>query len=225
MGVIVARPVLPVAGAAQWHPCLPSKPRSPSFGVSASWPSPRAGQHLRVLQSAQRGWRAGMCGVGLCHSGGAHSAAVAPGAGGGVCSPAMAFTVLIPGRGLPPAWLACAAGRSSVHEAPPGELGGGRQRRRPAHGGARRGDEPDELVFFLVFLPQFAGPGAGGMARQIMPWAWCSCAGDAVGAWRHCLLLGGVWRCCSVGKGATALTVWAGLAFLGLRLRLATAQR
>ena len=101
-----------------------------------------------LLQSAQRGWRAGSVrGVGPVPGPGGHTAAVALGLAAVFAASGMAFTVLKVVGAAYLAWLAWGALRApaSVREAPPGErCGGRRQRRRPAHGGARRGDEPDE---------------------------------------------------------------------------------
>ena len=86
--------------------------------------------------------------------------------------------------------------------------GGRRQRRRPAHGGARRGDEPDESQGAGVLPGLSAAVCRPGPRRHGAPDHAAGPgvhAGDAAGVWRHCLLLGGVWRAAAaLGKGAAA---------------------
>ena len=85
---------------------------------------------------------------------------------------------------------------------------------------------PKVMLFFLAFLPQFADPAQGGMARQIMLLGLVFMLAT--------LLVFGAIACFSGGCGAllqrsaraqTVLNRVAGLVFLGLAVRLATAER
>lgn len=85
---------------------------------------------------------------------------------------------------------------------------------------------PKVLVFFLAFLPQFADPARGAMARQVMVLGLVFMLAT--------LLVFGAVACFSGAFGALLLRSArarlllnrvAGLVFLGLALRLATAQR
>lgn len=203
------------------------------FGVSALLAlTPGPDNIFVLLQSAQRGWRAGMCVVlGLCLGLVGHTAAVALGLAAVFAASSMAFTVLKSCGAAYLAWLAWGALRApaSVHEAPPGAAAAG------ASGGALRMvgrgvvmnlTNPKVLVFFLAFLPQFADPARGGMARQIMLLGLVFMLAT--------LLVFGAIACFSGAFGALLqrsaraqrlLNRVAGLVFLGLALRLATAQR
>ncbi|WP_404300254.1 LysE family translocator [Alicycliphilus denitrificans] len=187
-----------------------------------------------LLQSAQRGWRAGMCVVlGLCLGLVGHTAAVALGLAAVFAASAMAFTVLKICGAAYLAWLAWGALRApaSVPEAPPGDAAGERR----GHGGTLsmvgRGvvmnlTNPKVLVFFLAFLPQFADPARGAMAQQIMLLGLVFMLAT--------FLVFGAIACFSGAFGALLqrsaraqrlLNRVAGLVFLGLAVRLATAQR
>ncbi|EER58091.1 lysine exporter protein LysE/YggA, partial [Acidovorax delafieldii 2AN] len=85
---------------------------------------------------------------------------------------------------------------------------------------------PKVLVFFLAFLPQFADPARGSVAVQLMLLG--------VVFMLATLLVFGAIACFSGGFGAllqrsaraqTVLNRVAGLVFLGLAVRLATAER
>jgi len=203
------------------------------FGVSALLAlTPGPDNIFVLLQSAQQGWRAGMCVVlGLCLGLVGHTAAVALGLAAVFAASAMAFTVLKFCGAAYLAWLAWGALRApaSVHDAPPGAAAAG------GNGGAlrmvRRGvvmnlTNPKVLVFFLAFLPQFADPARGSMARQVMLLGLVFMLAT--------LLVFGAIACFSGAFGAILqrsaraqrlLNRVAGLVFLGLALRLATAQR
>ncbi|MBS0607907.1 MAG: LysE family translocator [Proteobacteria bacterium] len=196
------------------------------FGVSALLAlTPGPDNIFVLLQSAQRGWRAGMCVVlGLCLG----LAAVFAASG-------VAFGVLKFCGAAYLVWLAWGALRAPAGSeeaqmegaAEPGEL--------PAASGALRMvgrgvvmnlTNPKVLVFFLAFLPQFADPARGSMARQIMLLGLVFMLAT--------LLVFGAIACFSGAFGALLqrsaraqrlLNRVAGLVFLGLALRLATAQR
>ena len=204
------------------------------FGVSVLLAlTPGPDNIFVLLQSAQRGWRAGMCVVlGLCLGLVGHTAAVALGLAAVFAASSMAFAVpkfvgasYQAGR----AWGALRA-PASVHEAPPGGAaaagGNGGALRMVGRGVVMNLTNPKVLVFFLAFLPQFADPAQGGMARQIMLLGLVFMLAT--------LLVFGAIACFSGAFGALLqrsaraqrlLNRVAGLVFLGLALRLATAQR
>ena len=204
------------------------------FGVSVLLAlTPGPDNIFVLLQSAQRGWRAGMCVVlGLCLGLVGHTAAVALGLAAVFAASGMAFTVLKVVGAAYLAWLAWGALRApaSVHEAPPGGAaaagGNGGALRMVGRGVVMNLTNPKVLVFFLAFLPQFADPAQGGMARQIMLLGLVFMLAT--------LLVFGAIPCFSGAFGALLqrsaraqrlLNRVAGLVFLGLALRLATAQR
>ncbi len=204
------------------------------FGVSVLLAlTPGPDNIFVLLQSAQRGWRAGMCVVlGLCLGLVGHTAAVALGLAAVFAASGMAFTVLKVVGAAYLAWLAWGALRApaSVHEAPPGGAaaagGNGGALRMVGRGVVMHLTNPKVLVFFMAFLPQFADPAQGGMARQIMLLGMVVMLAT--------LLVFGAIACFSGAFGALLqrsaraqrlLNRVAGLVFLGLALRLATAQR
>ncbi|WP_416401694.1 LysE family translocator [Alicycliphilus denitrificans] len=191
-----------------------------------------------LLQSAQRGWRAGMCVVlGLCLGLVGHTAAVALGLAAVFAASSLAFTVLKFCGAAYLAWLAWGALRAPAGAgdapdqgaAPAGDDG------PAARGGALRMvgrgvvmnlTNPKVLVFFLAFLPQFADPARGAMAQQVMVLGLVFMLAT--------FLVFGAVACFSGAFGALLqrsararllLNRVAGLVFLGLALRLATAQR
>lgn len=204
-----------------------------------------------LLQSAQRGWRAGMAVVlGLCLGLMVHTAAVALGLAALFAASPTAFTVLkFCGAGYL-AWLAWQALRAPAglaqDEGANGAVGG-------AAGGAARDGEgpalasqavpavapglvrmvgrgmlmnlsnPKVLIFFLAFLPQFTDPARGSVATQTMVLGLVFMLAT--------LLVFGAIACFSGAFGAvlqrsararTALNRVAGLVFLGLAVRLAS---
>ena len=189
-----------------------------------------------LLQSAKNGWRAGMCVVlGLCLGLVGHTAAVALGLAAVFAASSMAFTALkFCGAGYL-AWLAWGALRAPAETDEAPTQGESAPAARPAANGALRMvgrgvvmnlTNPKVLVFFLAFLPQFADPAQGGMARQIMLLGLVFMLAS--------LLVFGAIACFSGAFGALlqrsararlVLNRVAGLVFLGLALRLATAQR
>ena len=126
-----------------------------------------------LLQSAQRGWRAGMAVVaGLCAGLVVHTAAVALGLAAVFASSPTAFAVLKWCGAAYLAYLAWQAWRAPV------TLGHAPAPQQPLHGRALwrmagRGmvmslTNPKVLIFFLAFLPQFADPQRGSLALQTM---------------------------------------------------------
>lgn len=126
-----------------------------------------------LLQSAQRGWRAGMAVVaGLCAGLVVHTAAVALGLAAVFASSPTAFAVLKWCGAAYLAYLAWQAWRAPV------TLGHAPAQQQPLQGRALwrmagRGmvmslTNPKLLIFFLAFLPQFADPLRGSLALQTM---------------------------------------------------------
>lgn len=187
-----------------------------------------------LLQSAQRGWRAGMAVVlGLCAGLVVHTAAVAMGLAAVFATSALAFTVLKFCGAAYLAWLALQALRAPV-AASEGTGEGAPVQVAAAYGLARmvgRGmvmnlTNPKVLVFFLAFLPQFAEPARGSVALQLMLLG--------VVFMLATLLVFGAIACFSGAFGALLqrsaraqrmLNRIAGLVFLGLAVRLATVDR
>ena len=200
-----------------------------------------------LVQSAQRGWRAGMAVVlGLCAGLVVHTAAVALGLAAVFAASALAFTVLKFCGAAYLGWLAWHSLRAPVEvvEVEDGADAGARapaadaalpaRSAAAAPGMARmvgRGmfmnlTNPKVLIFFLAFLPQFADPARGGVALQLMVLG--------VAFMLATLLVFGAIACFSGAFGVLLqrsaraqrlLNRVAGLVFLGLALRLATVER
>ena len=185
-----------------------------------------------LLQSAQRGWRAGMAVVvGLCAGLVVHTAAVALGLAAVFAASAVAFTVLkFCGAAYLAylAWQALRAPAAVASEVPTNapvaqapSLG-----RMVGRGVVMNLTNPKVLVFFLAFLPQFADPARGPVALQLMVLGAVFIVAT--------LLVFGAIACFTGAFGAllqrsvraqTVLNRVAGLVFLGLAVRLATAER
>jgi len=187
-----------------------------------------------LLQSAQRGWRAGMAVVlGLCAGLVVHTAAVAMGLAAVFATSALAFTVLKFCGAAYLAWLALQALRAPVaasegtgEEAPVQGAAVYGLARMVGRGMVMNLTNPKVLVFFLAFLPQFAEPARGSVALQLMLLG--------VVFMLATLLVFGAIACFSGAFGALLqrsaraqrmLNRIAGLVFLGLAVRLATVDR
>lgn len=185
-----------------------------------------------LLQSAQRGWRAGMAVVvGLCAGLVVHTAAVALGLAAVFAASAVAFTVLkFCGAAYLAylAWQALRAPAAVASEVPTGApvTPGPSLGRMVGRGMVMNLTNPKVLVFFLAFLPQFADPARGGVALQLMVLGVVFMVAT--------LLVFGAIACFSgvfgtlLQRSARAQTVLnrvAGLVFLGLAVRLATVDR
>jgi len=208
------------------------------FGVSLLLGITPGPDNLFVLvQSAQRGWRAGMAVVvGLCAGLVVHTAAVALGLAALFAASATAFTVL---KYLGAAYLAWLAWQSLRPRAQASQDGADPDRapspsERPAASAWRmvgRGmvmnlTNPKVVIFFLAFLPQFANPALGSVAPQIMLLGIVFMLAT--------LLVFGAIAVFSGTFGTLLLRseraqCWlnraAGLVFLGLAVRLATISR
>ena len=206
------------------------------FGVSVLLGLTPGPDNLFVLlQSAQRGWRAGMAVVvGLCAGLVVHTAAVALGLAAVFAASAMAFTLLkYCGAAYLAflAWQALRAPAATAQEpasgqASPGSQAGPSLARMVGRGMVMNLTNPKVLVFFLAFLPQFADPVRGSVAWQLMAlglvfmlatlWVFgaIACFSGAFGALLQ-----------RSARAQTVLNRVAGLVFLGLALRLATTER
>lgn len=198
------------------------------FGVSVILAlTPGPDNVFVLLQSAMRGRGAGLRVVlGLCTGLVVHTAAVALGLAALFAASAPAFTALKWLGAAYLAWLAWQAFRAPV--GPAGATGTEpiSARRMYWRGVVMNLTNPKVLVFFLAFLPQFADPERGSLVLQIL------CLGAVFIA--ATLLVFGAIAWFSGGFGAIlqrsaraqrALNWLAGVVFLGLAVRLATAQR
>ena len=180
-----------------------------------------------LLHSAVHGRRAGMLVVlGLCSGLLFHTAAVALGLAAVFAASATAFTVLkLCGAGYL-VWLAWGTWRAPVGMHETGSTPALSARQTYVRGVLMNLTNPKVAIFFLAFLPQFADPARGALAGQI-------------------LFLGGVfilaalltfgaiaYFAASFGQAfqrSLRAQVWlnrtASLVFVGLALRLASAQR
>lgn len=219
------------------------------FGVSLLLGITPGPDNLFVLvQSAQRGWRAGMAVVlGLCIGLVCHTVAVALGLAAVFAASAAAFTVLKYVGAAYLAWLAWQALRpqrataaettGALHA---GDLDASAPSRAPetartpgpslwrmvGRGVVMNLTNPKIVIFFLAFLPQFADPARGSMAIQILVLG--------VVFMVAALLVFGAIAVFSGTFGTLLLRSeraqrWinraAGLVFLGLAVRLATVSR
>ena len=131
-----------------------------------------------LLQSAQRGWRVGMCVVlGLCLGLCVQTAAVALGLAAVFAASALAFGLLTWCGAAYLAWLAWQSlraaasvrqGAASDKPVAASALVPSEAARMVGRGVVMNLTNPKVLVFFLAFLPQFADPARGSMAGQIM---------------------------------------------------------
>ncbi|MEG0676067.1 MAG: LysE family translocator [Comamonas sp.] len=129
-----------------------------------------------LLQSAQRGWRVGLCVVlGLCLGVMGHTAAVALGLAAIVAASPMLFTVLKVCGAAYLLYMAWGAWRAPVEISETAQAHVQRDvlTLQSALGWVGRGlvmnlTNPKVLIFFLAFLPQFADPARGSVPVQIM---------------------------------------------------------
>lgn len=129
-----------------------------------------------LMQSAQRGWRVGLCVVlGLCLGLVGHTAAVAMGLAAMVATSPMLFTAIkLCGAAylLYLAWGAwrapVSAGGSVLQQSERDRLTWGSALRWVGRGTVMNLTNPKVLIFFLAFLPQFADPARGSLALQVV---------------------------------------------------------
>ncbi|WKL17417.1 LysE family translocator [Comamonas testosteroni] len=129
-----------------------------------------------LVQSAQRGWRVGLCVVlGLCLGIVGHTAAVALGLAAVVATSPMLFTALKLCGAAYLVYLAWGAWHApvSVEESARAQEQRDVLTLRSAMGWVGKGvvmnlSNPKVLIFFLAFLPQFTDPARGSVPVQIM---------------------------------------------------------
>ena len=129
-----------------------------------------------LVQSAQRGWRVGLCVVlGLCLGLVGHTAAVALGLAAVVATSPMLFTALKLCGAAYLVYLAWGAWHApvSVEESARAQEQRDVLTLRSAMGWVGKGvlmnlSNPKVLIFFLAFLPQFTDPARGSVPVQIM---------------------------------------------------------
>ena len=139
------------------------------FGISLLLALSPGPDNLFVLvQSAQQGWRAGLCVVlGLCSGLVVHTSAVALGLAAVLAASPLAFQLLQWLGAAYLCWLAWGAWHAPV------SLEGAQASavRSPwrmwARGVLMNLTNPKVLIFFLAFLPQFTDPGRGSLPLQI----------------------------------------------------------
>lgn len=205
------------------------------FGVAVLLAlSPGPDNVFVLVQSAQRGWRAGLAVVaGLSAGVLVHTTAVALGLAAVFAASATAFAALKWCGAAYLLYLAWGALRAPSHVSDGPVLQARNQRlplpealRMAGRGLVMNLTNPKVLIFFLAFLPQFADPARGSVAPQIA-------AFGAVFMLATLLVFGAI-ACFSGVFGAVLLrsarAQWwlnrlAGVVFLGLAVRLATVQR
>lgn len=185
-----------------------------------------------LLQSAQRGWRAGLAVVvGLCSGILVHTAAVALGLAAVFAASAVAFTVLKFCGAAYLAYLAWQALRARPEvvsgQAPATPAGSPPSPwRMVGRGMVMNLTNPKVLVFFLAFLPQFADPALGGVAPQLMVLGIVFMVATLL-VFSAIACFSGVFGTLlqRSARAQTVLNRVAGLVFLGLAVRLATVDR
>lgn len=204
------------------------------FGVAVVLAlSPGPDNLFVLMQSAQRGWRVGLCVVvGLCLGLVVHTAAVALGLAALVAASPAVFTAIKLCGAAYLAWLAWGALRAV---AKPGQMPAPGMRKALTWSQALRCigrgvvmnlTNPKVLIFFLAFLPQFADPARGAMGLQVMVLGgvFILSALLVFGA----IACGSGWFGTVLQRSARAqnwLNRVAGVVFLGLAVRLALVQR
>ena len=147
------------------------------FGVAVLLGLSPGPDNLFVLvQSAQRGWRVGLCVVaGLCLGLVGHTTAVALGLAAVVAASPMLFTALKLCGAAYLAYLAWGAWHAPVSVEAAAQAQSQRDVLNPKSGlrWVGRGmvmnlTNPKVLIFFLAFLPQFADPARGSVGLQVM---------------------------------------------------------
>lgn len=147
------------------------------FGVAVLLGLSPGPDNLFVLvQSAQRGWRVGLCVVlGLSLGIVGHTVAVALGLAAVVAASPMLFTALKLCGAAYLAYLAWGAWRAPVNVTEGAQAQAERDvlTLKTAMGWAGRGvvmslTNPKVLIFFLAFLPQFTDPARGSVGLQVM---------------------------------------------------------
>lgn len=180
-----------------------------------------------LMQAAMRGARVGFAvTLGLCTGLILHTAAVAFGIAVLFQRSELAFTGLKIAGALYLLYLAYAAFRAG-----PARLGVDAGAARPywrmyARGVLMNITNPKVAIFFLAFLPQFVSPGAGPVAAQVASLGALFIAATLVAFVVISLLAGAIAdRIMASERAQVMMNRFAGVVFVGLAAKLATAQR
>jgi threonine/homoserine/homoserine lactone efflux protein len=179
--------------------------------------------------SALRGRRAGLCVVlGLCTGLVVHTAAVALGVAVVFQKSQLAFSLLKYAGTAYLVYLAWQAFRARPMPAAPGQPGAvaGEGRRLYLRGILMNVTNPKVSIFFLAFLPQFVDPRAGQVTLQlcVLGGLFIASALVAFGAMALVAASAGA-RLGQSPRAQRVMNRLSGVIFLGLALKLATAQR
>jgi threonine/homoserine/homoserine lactone efflux protein len=184
--------------------------------------------NLFVLsQSALHGRCAGLSVMlGLCTGLLVHTSAVAFGVAVVFQTSALAFSLLKYAGAAYLAWLAWGALRAPASTLPPGSTPAVSRWKLYRRGILMNVTNPKVSVFFLAFLPQFADPARGSVTVQMLLLGGLFIAATVLVFGGIALLAGtlGQWLARSA-RAQVILNRLAGLVFLGLALKLATAER
>ncbi|MGE4193874.1 MAG: LysE family translocator [Pseudodesulfovibrio sp.] len=184
--------------------------------------------NLFVLsQSALHGRCAGLSVMlGLCTGLLVHTSAVAFGVAVVFQTSALAFSLLKYAGAAYLAWLAWGALRAPASTLPPGSTPAVSRWKLYRRGILMNVTNPKVSVFFLAFLPQFADPARGSVTVQMLLLGGLFIAATVLVFGAIALLAGtlGQWLARSA-RAQVILNRLAGLVFLGLALKLATAER
>ncbi|MDE1147695.1 MAG: LysE family translocator [Azospirillaceae bacterium] len=177
--------------------------------------------------SAARGWRTGVAvTLGLCSGLVVHTTAVALGVAVIFQQSQMAFTVLKAVGAAYLLYLAYKSFRAAPESLGAAKAGADRYSRLYARGIVMNVTNPKVAIFFLAFLPQFTAPERGGFVAQIFLLGAVFVAIAFVCFSSIAVLAGGLNRWLARSSGAqTVLNRVAALVFVGLAVKLATAQR
>lgn len=189
-----------------------------------------------LVQSAQRGWRAGMSVVvGLCSGLVVHTAAVALGLAAVFAASASAFTMLkYLGAAylLWLAWQSLRAQPTDIAAAPtPGDAVAVPNRAGPSawrmvgRGVVMNLTNPKIVIFFLAFLPQFASPARGSVALQIMVLGVVFMVATLIVFGTMAVFSGAFGTLLRSERAQRWTNRVAGLVFVGLAVKLATTSR
>lgn len=180
-----------------------------------------------LTQSALYGRVAGLIvTLGLCTGLLVHTTAVAVGVAAVFQASALAFTLLKMAGAVYLLYLAWQAFRAGSADLPDGKVGKTSRRRLYGRGIVMNVTNPKVAIFFLAFLPQFGDPARGSLAVQMFLFGGIFIVATILVfgsvAWSAGFL--GEWLRRST-RAQTIMNRIAGAVFVGLALKLATAER
>ncbi|MEC4592883.1 MULTISPECIES: LysE family translocator [Nitrospirillum] len=177
--------------------------------------------------SAARGWRAGvMVTLGLCTGLVVHTTAVALGVAVIFQQSQLAFTLLKAAGAAYLLYLAYKSFRASPEVLGGAKAAADRTLTLYGRGIVMNVTNPKVAIFFLAFLPQFAAPEHGSVTVQIFLLGAVFAAVALACFSTIAVLAGGLNRWLARSSSAqTILNRIAGVVFIGLAIKLATAQR